>query len=97
MVSKLTLRVRELPEFCGGAIFTVKAASDNAFRNLIRRFVSFYHEQLFNDHWGEQVHVQPDNSLAVSMVLMDWTPTKRSKSGAPSSSGSKAPKGPTPL
>src|SRR5713226_7017883 len=68
VVSKLTLRVRELPEFCGGAIFTVKATSDNAFRNLIRRFVSFYHEQLFNDHWGEQVRVQPDNSLAVSMV-----------------------------
>jgi FAD/FMN-containing dehydrogenase len=68
VVSKLTLRVRELPEFCGGAIFTVKAASDNAFRNLIRRFVSFYQEQLFNDHWGEQVRVQPDNSLAVSMV-----------------------------
>jgi FAD/FMN-containing dehydrogenase len=68
VVSKLTLRVRELPEFCGGAIFTVKAASDNTFRNLIRRFVSFYREQLFNDHWGEQVRVQPDNSLAVSMV-----------------------------
>jgi len=67
-VSKLILRVRELPEFCGGAIFTVKAASDNAFRGLIRRFVSFYREQLFNDHWGEQVRVQPDNSLAVSMV-----------------------------
>jgi FAD/FMN-containing dehydrogenase len=68
VVSKLTLRVRELPEFCGGAIFTVKAASDNAFRDLIRRFVSFYHEQLFNDHWGEQVRVQPDNSLTISMV-----------------------------
>ena len=68
VVSKLTLRVRQLPEFCGGAIFTVKAASDNAFRGLIRRFVSFYREQLFNDHWGEQVRVQPDNSLAVSMV-----------------------------
>jgi FAD/FMN-containing dehydrogenase len=67
-VSKLILRVRELPEFCGGAIFTVKATSDNAFRDLIRRFVGFYHEQLFNDHWGEQVRVQPDNSLAVSMV-----------------------------
>src|SRR5271165_6494048 len=31
-VSKLTLRVRELPEFAGGAIFTIKAASDEAFR-----------------------------------------------------------------
>jgi FAD/FMN-containing dehydrogenase len=68
IVGKLTLRVRELPEFFGGAIFTVKAPSETTFRGLVRRFVSFYREQLFNDHWGEQVRVQPDNSLAVSMV-----------------------------
>ena len=67
-VSKLTLRVRELPEFAGGASFTVKAASDDAFGRLIRQFVGFYGEALFNDHWGEQAHVAPDNSLEVSMV-----------------------------
>ncbi len=52
VVSKLTLRVRELPEFCGGAIFTVKAASDNAFRRLIRRFVSFYQRTAFQRSLG---------------------------------------------
>jgi hypothetical protein len=30
--------------------------------------VSFYQEHLFNDHWGEQAHVSPENSLAISMV-----------------------------
>jgi hypothetical protein len=67
-VSKLTLRVRDLPEFAGGANFTIKAASDDAFRRLIRQFLGFYREALFNDHWGEQAHVEPDNSLEVSMV-----------------------------
>jgi FAD/FMN-containing dehydrogenase len=69
IVSKLTLRVRDLPEFAGGADFRVKAASDDAFRRLIRQFVSFYREALFNDHWGEQAHIAPDNSLEISMVF----------------------------
>src|SRR6202030_3902544 len=67
VVSKMTLRVHDLPEFFGVANFTVKAASDDAYRRLIREFVSFYREHLFNDHWGEQAHVKPDNSLVISM------------------------------
>src|SRR5260370_28960523 len=68
VVSKLTLRVHDLPKFFGAANFTIKAASDDAYRRLIREFVSFYQEHLFNDHWGEQAHVSPDNSLVISMV-----------------------------
>jgi FAD/FMN-containing dehydrogenase len=70
VVSKLTLRVRDLPVWAGGADFTIKATSDDAFRRLIRQFVSFYREALFNDHWGEQAHMGPDNSLHVSMVSL---------------------------
>src|SRR5579863_306458 len=68
VVSKLTLRVRDLPEFAGGAFFSIKASSDDAYRRLIRRFVAFYREALFNDHWGEQAHFSPDNKLEISMV-----------------------------
>jgi hypothetical protein len=67
-VSKLTLRVHDLPEFAGGANFSVKAASDEAYRRLIRRFVAFYRESLFNDHWGEQAHFSRDNKLEIDMV-----------------------------
>ncbi len=67
-VSKLTLRVRDLPELAGGANFAVKASSDEAYRRLIRHFVGFYREALFNDHWGEQAHFSPDNKLEISMV-----------------------------
>jgi FAD/FMN-containing dehydrogenase len=68
VVSKVTLRVRDLPEFWGGAFFTIKASSDDAYRRLIRQFVGFYRDALFNEHWGEQIHVTPDNELDVSMV-----------------------------
>jgi FAD/FMN-containing dehydrogenase len=83
VVSKLTLRLHDLPEFFGTANFTIKAASDDAYRRLIREFVSFYHEHLFNDHWGEQAHFNPDNSLGISMTSYgldteqakkDWQP-----------------------
>ncbi len=67
-VGKLTLRVHDLPEFGGGADFSVKAASDAAYRRLIRRFVAFYRASLFNDHWGEQAHFGRDNRLEISMV-----------------------------
>jgi FAD/FMN-containing dehydrogenase len=67
-VSQLTLRVHDLPEYGGGAHFTVQASSDDAYRTLIRHFVGFYREALFNDHWGEQAHLSADNQLEISMV-----------------------------
>jgi len=68
VISKLTLQVRDLPELAGGANFNVKASSDDAYRRLIRQFVGFYREALFNDRWGEQAHFSPDNTLEISMV-----------------------------
>src|SRR6266567_2758272 len=70
VLTKVTLRVRELPEYGGGAIFRVKASSDDAFRRLLRYFVGFYRENLFNDHWGEQAHIGSDNVLGLSMVSL---------------------------
>jgi FAD/FMN-containing dehydrogenase len=70
-VSKVTLRMRELPEFWGAAILRVKAASDDAFRRLLRYFVGFYRESLFDDHWGEHAHIAGDNVLDLLMVCHD--------------------------
>ena len=70
VVSRVTVRLHELPQFFGGTNFTIKAASDDAYRGLIREFVSFYREHLFNDHWGEQVGLNPDNSLEIKMVFL---------------------------
>jgi FAD/FMN-containing dehydrogenase len=68
VVSRLTLCVRDLPEHAGGANFTVKAASDDAYRRLIRYFIGFYRDALFTDRWGEQAHFSRDNELEISMV-----------------------------
>ncbi len=72
-VSKVTLLVRDLPEFFGAAIFTVKAVSDEAFRRLLRYFVAFYREHLFNDHWGEHATIGGDNVLDLLMVCQGLT------------------------
>ena len=68
VISKLTLKLHDLPEYFSAANFTIKAASDDAYRRLIREFVSFYRESLFNDHWGEQARFKPDNSLEIEML-----------------------------
>jgi FAD/FMN-containing dehydrogenase len=68
VVSKLTVRLHELPEFIGTANFKVKASSDDAYRRMIHKFVSFYQQNLFNGHWGEQAEFRRDNVLEIKMV-----------------------------
>jgi FAD/FMN-containing dehydrogenase len=69
IVTKLTLRTRELPEHFGAVFTTIKAQSDSAFRKLAARMVAFYQDRLFNPHWGEQIIFGPGNSLRISMVF----------------------------
>jgi FAD/FMN-containing dehydrogenase len=69
VVTKLTLRTRDLPNFFGGVLVTIKATSDAAFQRLIAEFIRFYAESLFNPHWGESVAFHPDNTLSVTMVF----------------------------
>ncbi len=68
VVSKLTVRTHDLPEYFGGASFDIKAPSDEAYRSLLRAFVSFYAEHLFNEHWGEQVKVRRENVLEIRLA-----------------------------
>ena len=68
VVSKLTLRVHDLPEFFGVANFTIKAASDDAYRRLIREFVSFYRGASLQRPLGRAGSRNPDNTLEIRMV-----------------------------
>jgi FAD/FMN-containing dehydrogenase len=68
VITRLTLRTHELPEFFGGASGTIQAKSDAAFGTLLARFLDFFAVNLANPHWGEQFAVRPDNSLKISMV-----------------------------
>jgi FAD/FMN-containing dehydrogenase len=69
VVTRVTLRTRELPDFFGGAFINIKASSDDAFRRLIGEFISFYGDNLFNPHWGETATFSRDNTFGISMIF----------------------------
>jgi FAD/FMN-containing dehydrogenase len=68
IVTRVTLRTHELPEFMGGVFATIKASSDEAYRRLIAKVLEFYTQALFNPHWGEQLGFGPGGILSISMV-----------------------------
>ncbi|MEO8779529.1 MAG: FAD-binding protein [Rhodanobacter sp.] len=83
VVTRLTLRTRDLPETFGAAFGTIKASSDTAFRALIAQAMSFYRSELFNPHWGEQMVFQSDNSLRISMVFQGLSQAQAQQVWAP--------------
>ncbi len=68
VITRVTLRTHDLPARMGGANGVIKATSDDAFRRLVSRFLAFYSEALLNPNWGEEVAIQPDNVLKISMA-----------------------------
>lgn len=67
VVTSLTLKTHDLPEFLGSAFIAIRAVSDEDFRTLLEQFVSFYASSLFNAQWGEHFSAFPDNRLEISM------------------------------
>ena len=69
VVTRLTLKVHELPETFGAVNFTIRASSPGAFRRLIGLIVDFYAASLMNPRWGEQIRLRAGNVLSVAMVF----------------------------
>jgi FAD/FMN-containing dehydrogenase len=69
VVTRMTLRTHELPEFFGGVFGDIEAKSEAAFKALVARFIAFYRERLFNQHWGETVSLREARQLHLSMVF----------------------------
>jgi FAD/FMN-containing dehydrogenase len=69
IVTRVTLKTRELPDYFGGVFATIRAASDAAYRRLIGQFIRLYSDSLFNRHWGEQASFSPGNTLRIAMVF----------------------------
>jgi FAD/FMN-containing dehydrogenase len=67
VVTKLTLRTHELPERFGYVGAKIKAASPDAYRRLVGRFMEHYAAALFNEHWGEALNLYRDE-IEISMV-----------------------------
>jgi FAD/FMN-containing dehydrogenase len=73
VVTRVTMRTHDLPEYFGAAFGRIQAKSAEAFRRLIARFIDFYAANLLNAHWGEQISLEPNNSLKISMVFQGLT------------------------
>ena len=71
VVTRFTLATHELPDQFGALNWTVRAHSDDAYRNLIARFLDLYSEALFNPHWGEQAHWRPTMCFACRWCSRD--------------------------
>lgn len=69
VVTRLTLRTRELPDTFGAVLGTVRADSDASWKALIAKALAFYRGALFNPHWGEQMQFNEDRSLDIRMVF----------------------------
>jgi len=69
VITRLTLRTHELPDTFGATFGKVKATSDAAFRELIAHTLAFYHQHLFNPHWGEQIRFGASNTVEFYMVF----------------------------
>jgi hypothetical protein len=69
VVTRLTLRTRELPELFGVVVATIRAGSDTAYQRLIDRIMTFYAAGLLNPHWGEQIGFRRDNTLAIRLIF----------------------------
>src|SRR4029079_5157002 len=60
VITRLTLKVHPLPATFGAVNFTVRAASDAAYRRLVAMAVDLYADRLMNPHWGEQMRLRRD-------------------------------------
>jgi FAD/FMN-containing dehydrogenase len=83
VVTRLTLRTHELPEYFGAVNAMVKASTDDAYRTLIGRALSFYQSELSNPHWGEKMAFVPENHLEVSMLFQGLDPQQVQSIWAP--------------
>lgn len=68
VVTKLVLKVHDLPKNFGVYKETVSAINDKAYKELIKKFLVFYNSSLNNQNWGEQFAFNSKNQLDVFMV-----------------------------
>ncbi len=89
VVTRFTLRTHELPGYFGGVSATISASSDAAYQALAGQMISFYRQNLFNPHWGEQIHFGPGSQISVAMNFQGLTQAQAEQAWAPSSTGSR--------
>jgi FAD binding domain len=69
VVTRVTLRTQDLPEYFGGVFGAIRATSDEAFRRLLARLIGLYADRLFQSPVGEQLVFGRDNMVRIAMVF----------------------------
>ena len=69
VLSKITVKLHDLPSTLGSISLKIQAHTEKAYAKLIREFMLFYKEKLYNPHWGEQAHFGPDHVLNIAMSV----------------------------
>lgn len=69
VVTKMTLRLHQLPKIFGIYTGKIIASNDEAYSILISKFLAFYHKSLNNEYWGEQFSFDNNNQLSIFMVF----------------------------
>jgi FAD/FMN-containing dehydrogenase len=84
VVTRFTLRTHDLPDYLGLVSATITATSDAAYRALVGQVISFYSQNLFNPHWGEQLRFGTDtNQITIFMLFQGLTLTQAEQTWAP--------------
>ncbi len=92
VVTRVTLKTHELPEFFGGVNAKIQAHSDAAYRRLIEALLEFAGAHLVSPEWGEQISFYSNNRVEIHMVfsgldrdtaLKTWDPIRALVEAAP--------------
>ena len=84
VITRLTLRTRELPAFFGcGLRGQSRQAPMPRFDGLVAHTMSFYRERLLNRHWGEQILFQPGRELGIAMMFQGLDREEAERAWAP--------------
>lgn len=83
IVASTTLLAHPIPSLTGTVSGTITAADDEAYTELVRRYVEFYPAALNNPSWGEQVSFHPDRSVELALTWLDLTEAQARDTWAP--------------
>jgi FAD/FMN-containing dehydrogenase len=83
VVTRLTLRTHELPNYIGEVQATITTSSDPAYRALVQQMVEFYRASLMNPHWGEQISFEGGRRLSITMVFQGLDQGQAKQTWAP--------------
>ncbi len=68
VITRLTLRMHDLPADFGGVFGAIEADTDADYRTLVTQVMAFYRRALFNPQWGEQLRFH-GRRLTLHMVF----------------------------